>query len=671
MAQKTPERGFSVDFFLEKREYRRRYPSSMPPKPSRKSSYMPSEQEKNILDHVRTRFSAMESARSRVDKEWEDNENAFIAPFRSNDQYESDINVPVEWSHVQHAMSEVMDSPPSVIFQPKRSSALEKIELNQAIWDFAWEKADTDAQMHDFYLSAFVNGSAVWYEGYQVTGRKSYKKIGLTKEDLDNFDLPHEYLTEDANFVEEDVIEYDDVYGECVPLKEFFIDDRAKVFYEPTHSKDAIDCARRRFFTPTAFHQAFSKYPRRELVKGLVADNDSYENNTERERKSPKANKIKVIEYWSRETQSYVIMVNDEVILNGDGLGEKFPFDHGRLPFAVAVCFKVPGSPWGLGLVALLRGLRAQQNLLFNIGADQGKNATQPPLLKGSGMEILDEEWYAGMGYILNVNGSLEDIRELPVGQLANDFFSLLDRLEIYEVLATGADVRSLVKSEPTAFQQANKKEISLKRLKTILQFIHWDGLKQMADLRWANIRTMYSIEDVEAISGQDANGDGSVERPAGRQIRIKNKQVLEELDEKGAVKGISFLPADGRTDFFTLDPKDIEDYDFTIEFKLNTSKELKKLRFQEAINVLPVILKVIEVDLFNAMEMLEIWADVYELPQKILNKQTDAQSQQRKLGVPPPAPQEAPPQQMAPQGGFDPAGAFDGMVQNGFNIAQ
>lgn len=622
-----------------------------------------------MLDHVMTRFSAMKIARSTRDSEWEDNENAYIASFRSNDQYQSDVNLPIEWSHVQHAMSEVMDSPPQVIFDPKNEKAVDKLEINQSVWDSAWDKADTDAQMFEYYLSAFVHGTAVWYEGYQKTTRKSYKKIGLTEEDLKKMNLPLEYLDE-ASFAEENVVEYDDVYGECVPVKEFYMDDGAKTFFEPTHSKDAVDCIRHRFFTPSQFYQKFGKYERVKYVSGFTSEwNDAYQNVAEKEDRKTSVDKIDVKEYWNRETQSYIIQVNDEVIINGDGFGEKFVADHGRLPFAVASCFKVPGSPWGLSLVALLRGLRAQANLIFNIGCDQGKNTIQPPLLKGSGMEVLDEEWYAGMGFILNVNGSLDDIKELPVGQLSNQFFSLLDRLEVYEVLATGADVRSLVKSEPTAFQQANKKEISLKRLKSILQFIHWDGLKQMVELRWSNIKQVYTMDNLESITGEDVNGDGKVGK---RVVRVKNKQVVNEFDgETGEPLGMKFIPADGFTDFFTLSAEDLSDYDFKIDFKLNTSKELKKLRFQEAINVLPIIVKTIEINLFNPMEMLELWADVYEIPQKVLNKQQSADSEQRPLGAPPPQPPEAAPEQMSPQGGFDPAQGFNDMVQNSFNVAQ
>ena len=631
-----------------------------------------SDEELNLKDFVLRRYSAMRDARVAFETEWEDNERSFIAPFRSNDQYSSDINLPVEFSHVQHALSEVMDSPPKMVFSPKNKRGVEKLDIAQSTWDFAWEKADTDRQIFWLYASIFTNGTGVWFEGYSKVIRKSYKKIGLNKEDMQRLNFPEEFL-DDTSYVEEDVVEYDDIYGEWVPNKEFYIDENAKTFWEPTHAKDARDCIRRRFYSQSAFHEAWAKYDRHVDVVGTMQDNETYRNSEEAKRETGSEDLIEVLEYWNRETQLYVVVVNREFILNGEN-GERLPYAHGRLPFVMCACFPMPNSPWGLGLVGLLRGIRAQQDVILNIGMDHGKNAIQPPLMKASNMEVMDEEWYAGMGYILNINGSLDDIKELPVGELSNNFFTLLDRLENYEVLATGADVRSLIKSEPTAFQQANKKEISLKRLKVILQFINWDGLRQMAEIRYANIREVYGMDDIEKISGEDVNMDGIVTQPEGRQIRVKNKQVVEKMSqETGELEGLKFLPADGHTDFFILDARDLEDYDISIDFKLNTSKELKKLRFQEAMNVLPQILEVGQVNVINLMELLEFWADTYDIPQTIINKQRDVMSTQRPLGVPPPEAGAQPgpglPQQMSPQGGSNPAEAINQLAQQGFNI--
>lgn len=600
-----------------------------------------SDDEKKLISFVLERFRKMEDVRSDLEDQWEDDEEAYIAPFKSNDQYSSDINLPVEFAHVQHAMAEVMDSPPNVVFIPKNRSGREKISVAQAVWDFVWDKSDSQRQMFWLYLSIFVHGSGVWFEGFQRVTRSKFKKIGLSKEDMARLDLPDDLLDKaeypegmdemDTDLTEEVVVEYDDVYGENVPLKEFYFDETAKTFWEPTHSKDARDCIRRRFYTASAFHQAWSKYAAHVDFEDISIENEAYVNSEEARREVVDNKKMEVMEYWNRETQSYIVVVNRSGILNGQ-YGEKMLFEHGRLPFTVCPCFPVPGSPYGMGLVALLRGLRTQQDLIANIGMDQGKNAIQPPLLKASTMEVLDEEWYAGMGYILNVNGDINDIKEMPVGQLSNNFFTLLDKMENYEVLATGQDVRALIKSEPTAFQQANKKEISLKRLKLILQFINWEALAQMAYIRYSNMRQLYSLPDFEAMSGEDINGDGTVEK---RTIRVENKQVVDKVDEAtNEIVGKKFIDVDGFTDFFDLDPDELEDYDIRMDFQLNTSKELTKIRFSEAFAALPAVLQVAQIDLFNITEALEYWAETYEVPPAILNKDNAANAKQMPLSA-------------------------------------
>lgn len=668
---------------------------------------VPSDVQKSTLQYVLDRFQRMSDARRDFESEWEDNEAAYIAPFRSNDQYSSDVNLPVEFTHIQHAMAEIMDSPPNMSFVPKNSKGLKKMDIAQAVWDFVWEKSDTSRQMYWLYLSIFVHGTGIWFEGYQRTTRKTYKKIGLNKDDLKRLGLPDSFL-DDKDEEEDECVEYDDVYGEWVPNKEFYVDETAKTFWEPTHSKDARDCIRKRYYSRTSFYQAWSKYEDAKYVTDTYQDADTYKNAEEQSREKAPEEMVEVIEYWNRETQRYIVVANRTHVINGEK-GESFRYSHGRLPFCVCPCFPVPNSPWGKGLVSLLRGVRAQEDLIMNIGLDHGKNAIQPPLLKASSMEVLDEEWYAGMGYILNVSGSLDDIKELPVGELSNNFFALLDRLESYEVLGTGQDVRALIKSEPTAFQQANKKEISLKRLKVILQFINWEALSQMADLRYANIRQIYSLPEVEVISQKDVNGDGVLQAtkdlmlqkeaeegddptPAvsevsdmlngmmvpksGRMIRVKNKQVVHEVDRLTGHESPSpsMIPADGYTDFFELDPEDLEDYDITIEFQLNTSKELKKLRFSEAINILPNLLKVATVNLINPTQLLELWADTYEMPQTILNKTNDATSQQVPLGAQPPEPGMNASSGASPQMSPQPQSldqSIGGFAQQSFNSGQ
>lgn len=596
------------------------------------------EDEKKLVEFVLERFEKMREARADFEGQWEDDDEAYITPFKSNDQYAADVNLPVEFSHVQHSMAEVMDSPPNVIFVPKNKAGRDKVSIAQAVWEFAWDKADTQRQMFWLYLSIFVHGAGVWFEGYKRVTRSKFSKIGLNAEDMKRLGMPENLLDrakfpeafDESELTEDVVVEYDDVYGESVPLKEFYFDECAKTFWEPTHSKDARDCIRQRFYAVSAFHQAWSKYDRHSDVEDTAINSDQYKNSEEARREVTDNRKIEVLEYWNRETQSYIIVVNRALILNGT-YGEKMLFEHGRLPFVVCPCFPVEGSPYGLGLVALLRGLRTQEDLVVNIGLDQGKNTIQPPLLKSSNMEVMDEEWYAGMGYILNINGSIEDIKEMPVGQLSNNFFTLLDRMENYEVLATGQDVRSLIKSEPTAFQQANKKEISLKRLKVILQFINWEALAQMVYIRYSNIRQIYSLPDFEEITGEDVDGDGNTGAVAsGRTIRVENKQVVEKLHpDTGERMGRGLVDIDGFTDFFNLEEDELEDYDIRIDFQLNTSKELKKLRFQEAINVLPMILQVAQLNLFNITEFLDYWAEIYEMPTTILNKDNAATAQQ------------------------------------------
>lgn len=643
------------------------------------------------LEYVRTRFQKMKSARQPFEDVWVEDDAAVLAPFYSVDQYASDINLPVEFSHIQHAMAEIVDAPLRVVFNPKNKRGLEKRDIAQSVWDYAWEKSDTDRQMYWWYLSILGLGSGVWFEGYQRITRKKFEKVKLSAEDMRQMEIPQELVdasdvvvseepiphaeSENDGYEESEIVEYDDVYGEWVPCKEFYIDDAAKTFWEPTHARDARDCIRRRFYSPEAFYESWSKYPDAAYVTSRTVD-DTPKNAEERKREIYSGERIEVKEYWSRVLQRYIVVVNDECIINGP-TGEPIPYEHGRMPYAVAPCFPVANSPWGKGLPSLLRGIRSQEDLIMNIGMDQGKNSIQPPLLKASTLELMDEEWYAGMGYILNVQGSLDDIKELPVGQLSNNFFTILDRLEQYEILGTGQDIRSLIKSEPTAFQQANKKEISLKRLKLILQLVNWEGVRQIAQMRYSNIRQAYRLPDLEQITKEDINGDGQVSPTARREIRVKNKQVVDKIDpETEMPMGVDFIPADGYIDFFELDPADLEDYDLSITFQLNTSKELKKLRFQEAINVLPVLLQVAQVNLLNPANILEFWADVYEIPQTILNKNVDASSNQLPLGVPQPKPGEgtagAPGAgyQMAPQ---TPTQGKDvaQFAQQDFNIAQ
>jgi hypothetical protein len=105
----------------------------------------------------------MESARP--DRDWEIRYKQFEAITSWNDDGTANINLPIEFATIRNKLADALVQKQVVKFTPTEESDIDKVGIAKALWDFVWEEADTDKELFDHYLMAYIFGTSIWYEG--------------------------------------------------------------------------------------------------------------------------------------------------------------------------------------------------------------------------------------------------------------------------------------------------------------------------------------------------------------------------------------------------------------------------------------------------------------------------------------------------------------------------
>src|SRR3972149_3603065 len=82
--------------------------------------------------------------------------------------------------------------------------------------DYTWEIGDGDLELYASIKQALILGKTIWHETYWQDKRKV--KV------LKKFD----FEKGEEEFVEKDITDFDDVYGENVDIRNFFLDPQAR-----------------------------------------------------------------------------------------------------------------------------------------------------------------------------------------------------------------------------------------------------------------------------------------------------------------------------------------------------------------------------------------------------------------------------------------------------------
>jgi len=496
------------------------------------TSYNPDEKQQKARRMVYQRYTDMRNGRyvrgRPLEDLWEKWERQYEAdrPDKNDDDWQSNIVPPFTTAIVERALSEIVGQTlrPKVVARGREDKP--KAKLMNYIFDYTWECGDGDLQLRDALKSLLVLGKCIWQEDYYIDKREV--KV------LKKFD-PEQKIEE---YETKYVFDYNDVYGENVSLRDFYIDPAAKTINRGRYK--AKDVIRRYIMDYDVFMETFedSIWDQFGATKYVKPDSKSDYFRYYDPPKGIRASEVEVLFYWGRVPDKLIIVANDVVIRDGPN-----PYNHKQLPFAEGSDVTRLDGFWARGEPELLESIQDELTTLRRMRIDRQHLDIFKTLLV-SNREIIDED-----------DSIVRPSHMLPVDDPAN--VKALEYADInpsaYQeenlLKQDGREVTGVQNPQPsgTATEAAIFKESTMKTLQMKVWGLSRELMMGIAALRVSNVVQYWSAPNAEKEGYADVISQyNTAYDPATRMISTTDV-ALEvgkdgELIEKTGVKGENFF---------------------------------------------------------------------------------------------------------------------------------
>jgi len=474
---------------------------------------------------------------------------------------------------IQSAISILFDKIPEydLIGGNKRYDATSNLQAS--LLQRNWQIAKSKEQLKVFLYCLSKYGFAV--------GRTYHRLIERSVQEL------VEYIPNGKSKYETTTVtDYNDIWREALDPMNVWIDDMAR----PGDRLSCNDWCWRRLMSEDEFKAEFSEYPKSKEVKakgGLDISPDE----SESKRNVQEKEQVEVIFYENRRKDMFVVIANDIMVVN-----EPLPYDHKDLSCWFTYWnLRHQNTIYGVGLLEIMR---MDKNLLEKV-----QNMTMDQLVLSiykmfffSGTDKMDGDGTIsikpGVGrHTLDPKG----ISFLEIPGPGKDAYQGLEYLQ--GKIDTSTSISKTLEGEitgKTAFEVAQAKEASLKRLKTPLENIE-SALQVDAELTVSLMQQVYSIPQVEhLVNPEDINAYldevssdpqfYGTDEDGFYAFRYKHMQLGLEKNEND-----EYVPAKGQN-FFTILP-DMLRWKGQVKIKpmsiLSASQELDKVQKLELANLL------------------------------------------------------------------------------------
>jgi hypothetical protein len=516
--------------------------------------YDPSEEARETIRMVYDRRKQMEESEERqrfmrdLDK-WEKQWEGYRSP-RGTDDWQSNHTVPLTFSVVETALSEMIKQNLRSLIGPRGKEDVTRAKIIRYILNYANQIAGEDMFLYDSIHELLIAGTVIGQEYYRVDRRK----IGNITVGKDGKEVV-KY---------EDTLDYDDVYSEVVKHQDFYIDEFARSF---TGSYAARDCIRRYIMNIDDFKAMYvgsvwDQFKDADKVKP-GGDVDYYEFF-----KPPQgfdlSSQVEILHYWNKPKDKWDIVANEVLIRDNPS-----PYKHKQLPFMRGVDNKRAHRFYAKGEPELLESIQDEINILRRMIIDRNHLDIDKMFLVSSKLGLSDEDLIARPHGLIPVDDT-NSTKAVEYGDIPRSVELSLKHLEDDATISTGINPRAqALPTAGTATEAAILKESTLRRLETKIFLLKNEYLIRRDQLRVANIIQFYPQMKLEKIVGEtetekarmkleSLNTKGMLVQQGGenfqkvsRSITTPGKQIT--FDEKGKLKE---EPIDGNG-FFDLSSPD------------------------------------------------------------------------------------------------------------------
>lgn len=514
------------------------------PEEDKKSYKLPRQKVKDrkTVQRVLNRLELMKMTRkNHGDDMWDTWDRLYLSiPAREPEEaWMANVFVPFVNSTVLAILSEITSRRTRWKLLPVTAEDDDKVDTVSAVTEFTMEKGQWDDESFKRDTDKLIYGTSVWKEVYREDSRGIREKNPKTEK----------ITTKDETL-------FNDVYGHHVPLRSFYLDDRARDI------RTARDCIERTVMDIDDFKRKYKKYKGSSKVRSMkfhraTASDETIDNippggdTTEEGAYIPttevKDNEVEVIEYWNKPRDEKIVVANGVLVVE-----EPNPYDHKQLPYAMDVCIPRPNSAYGTGVCELLYPLQEEMNTYRNMGLDQSKLAVHQPIIM-DGMTVLDEtEYKLRPGAIISTDGG--SASPLGIPEPSQNYHTMMEQIRQDARVASGLDVRFAegvnVAGNDTATEVVRLQEASLRRIGLITKVLEIRCLQRIGMLRTANIQQFY--KDPLKVEQVVTDGDNITTDTVTGEPKLKKtyRTIRTHQEGKAAYSFKEIKPEDIRGNF-------------------------------------------------------------------------------------------------------------------------
>lgn len=513
-------------------------------KASLNNRYKPPQKIQDDREHVYRRYAEMKNGRyingRNIEADWDRWEKQYEAwrPPRNDDDWQSTIVPPFTTTLVERALAELIDQTvqPTIVARGPEDTV--KARVMNYIRDFTWEIGDGDLQLYSAIKQALILGKTVWQEDFWQDKRqvRVLKKF--------NFE------TGEEEYIEKDVYDFDDVYGETIDIRNFYLDPMARTINMGRYK--ANDAIRRFIMNYDTFMEQFkdSIYDQFGVCNLVQPGGDT---NYYQFYQPPKGidaeNQVEVLFYWGRRPDKLIIVANDVVIRDNPN-----PYNHKQLPFAEGSDIPRLNQFWAKGEPELLESIQDELTTLRRMRIDR-QHMDLFKMFLVSNRETLDEdEAIVAPSRFLYVDDPTGSIRSLDYPDINPSAYR-----EEAALKEDGRQVTGIESPQPTgtATQAAIFKESTMKSLRMKIWLLSRELVTNIARLRVPNISQYYSEPKVAEILGEKRAAEFRTIRTNDVELKMEKSGQLREEEKKG-------------TYYFAISPDLVTPYYGKFDYKLS-----------------------------------------------------------------------------------------------------
>lgn len=551
------------------------------------STYKPKKAIQAVRRKVYERYNVMQQGRQHpwggnLESKWKKWNQQYEAwrPPKQADDWQSTIVPPFTTTIVERAISEMIRQALRPSARPRGPEDATGARVMDYALDYTWDLGDGDIELYHSIKQGLVLGTTIWQEYYHQDKR-------LVKE-LKKFD----FATNEEEYVEKEIYDYDEVYGETVPINEFFLDPTSETINRgPRQAQDAI---RRYLMSYDSFMENFkgSIWDQFGHTKHVVAGGDSDMFQFYNPVKGQE-DKVELLMYWAKRPDKLVIMANDVVIRDAPN-----PYNHKKLPFSEwRDVSRVKGNGfYAMGESELLESIQDELTTSRRMRTDRQHLDIYKTFLVSDRSVLDEDEAIVAPSRFITVDDP-NSVKTLEYGDINPSAYREEELLKADGRAVTG--IESPQPSSSTATEAAILKETTMRALEMKIWMISRSLLKDVSILRASNITQFWTLPKASRLLG-----------PKSSEWRVISTDDVE-LGINRETGGLVERKASG-TNFFTVEPELITpvhgsfDFRFKGEPSLQMSQTLRQQRLIELFNS-PVMASAIENGYYDANKAADL----------------------------------------------------------------